>query len=511
MPKKERKESKMFRKKLKMLANGFLESRKNANNLVDILGCVKEEGADLQPWSLAVEDIFSEVLQKREMMKRPEKSPGVSSKADYPTWLRECYDDAVKILINILEYGEHVDQSQALNTLMKLVSLEGKYPLKQDVKETYFPAGRMKAIVHKLLSSDLEMKPVISQLSEWSLCPDVRHYVWTILVPFVKHQEAPSDVMQCNIFSLLDVILPEKMGNEKKKDSKVPSPLCHIEGNAPFEFDEKLEVRWLDSVWKEIGKWKRKEIATHHQMLMLLLTKVLHRLTNPLHLTDLLFDSFEQGGSTSLLSLQGIFILIQKHNLEYPNIYAKLYSLFEPQLFSTKYKSRLFYLADIFMSSSHLPESMVASFVKRLSRLALAAPPLDISLMLAFIGNLIIRHPGLKKMMNNPGGGTVDSDPFLSEEGDPMKTMALESSLWEIKALQRHVLPSVATAARFIDKPMPSVEWDLEPLLDGCLEKMFEVECKKKFLEVPLTFEKPRLPCQPHRKDDVFAKFWRLC
>ncbi|KAG8230153.1 hypothetical protein J437_LFUL010404 [Ladona fulva] len=179
-----------------------------------------------------------------------------------------------------------------------------------------------------------------------------------------------------------------------------------------------------------------------------------------------------QGGPTSLLALQGVFILIQKHNLDYPNIYAKLYSLFEPSIFSTKYKTRLFYLADIFLTSTHLPEMMVASFAKRLSRLALIAPPHDIILILAFVGNLILRHPGLKKMVDHPGGGTVESDPFLEEEEDPMKTHALDSSLWEIKSLQSHVLPNVATAARFIDHPLPSVEWDLEPLLEGRIEKV---------------------------------------
>lgn len=37
---------------------------------------------------------------------------------------------------------------------------------------------------------------------------------------------------------------------------------------------------------------------------------------------------------------------------EYPDIYGKLYTMFEPNIFHTKYKSRLFYLADIFLSST---------------------------------------------------------------------------------------------------------------------------------------------------------------
>jgi hypothetical protein len=37
---------------------------------------------------------------------------------------------------------------------------------------------------------------------------------------------------------------------------------------------------------------------------------------------------------------------------EYPNIYAKLYSLFTPEILHTKYKQRLFYLADLFLTST---------------------------------------------------------------------------------------------------------------------------------------------------------------
>lgn len=73
--------------------------------------------------------------------------------------------------------------------------------------------------------------------------------------------------------------------------------------------------------------------------------------------------------------------------------------MFEPEIFHTKFKARLFYLADIFLSSTHLPENLVAAFVKRLARLSLIAPPQDSIIILHFIGNLILRHPGLKRLI----------------------------------------------------------------------------------------------------------------
>lgn len=50
----------------------------------------------------------------------------------------------------------------------------------------------------------------------------------------------------------------------------------------------------------------------------------------------------------------------------------------------------------------HLPQAMVAAFAKRLARLSLMAPPQDILIMIPFIGNLLLRHKGLQKLINNP-------------------------------------------------------------------------------------------------------------
>lgn len=130
---------------------------------------------------------------------------------------------------------------------------------------------------------------------------------------------------------------------------------------------------------------------THKQMLIVLLENVLKHLEKPILLTDFLMDSMDLGGSVSLLALQGIYILVKEYNLNYPNIYGKLYSMFEPEIFHTKYKTRLFFLTDVFLKSTHLPEGLVAAFVKRLARLALVAPLEDITVILALITNLIIR------------------------------------------------------------------------------------------------------------------------
>lgn len=90
----------------------------------------------------------------------------------------------------------------------------------------------------------------------------------------------------------------------------------------------------------------------HKQLLIVLLERIITHLDKPVFMTDFLMDSLDAEGSIGVLALQGVFILVTKHNLEYPNIFTKLYSMFEPEIFHTKYKARLFYLSDLFLSST---------------------------------------------------------------------------------------------------------------------------------------------------------------
>lgn len=71
----------------------------------------------------------------------------------------------------------------------------------------------------------------------------------------------------------------------------------------------------------------------------------------------------------------------------------------------------------------------------------------------------------------------VSLDPYIMEERDPLKSQAIESSLWELQALQNHILPSVATAAKFINMPLPSVEWDMSRILENSADDVSTLYC----------------------------------
>ena len=192
-------------------------------------------------------------------------------------------------------------------------------------------------------------------------------------------------------------------------------------------------------------------------------------------LMDFLTDSFNVGGSTSLMALSGLFYLIQEKNLDYPQFYLKLYSLLDSDILHSKHRSRFFRLLDIFLASTHLPAALVASFIKRLSRLALHAPPSGLVFVVPWIYNLLQNHPVCtfmihRKLRPRAETSTRDEDGwgdiFRMREPDPMETRALESSLWEVQMLQSHYHPNVASIAKIISEQFTKQSYNLEDFLD---------------------------------------------
>ncbi|PSC69895.1 nucleolar complex 4-like protein [Micractinium conductrix] len=245
---------------------------------------------------------------------------------------------------------------------------------------------------------------------------------------------------------------------------------------------------------------------------------IIPSLANPVLLADFLTAALDQGGLTGMLALHGIFTLVTRHGLEYPRFYARLYQLLTPEAFHAKHRARFFSLADAFLASGMVPAYTAGAFVKRLARLALGAPPAGALLALAFMHNLMRRHPATMQLLHRPprGGlagaaaeaavapapapqpllplpphvtgaasaqqqkqqqpaanGTAHAgseqrdaakqpsgpvwqgqDVFDYSEPDPANSRALESSLWELEALRQHANPQVAAYCTVLDKDL---------------------------------------------------------
>eukprot|EP00899_Mesostigma_viride_P000648 jgi/Mesvir1/10584/Mv21799-RA.1 len=284
----------------------------------------------------------------------------------------------------------------------------------------------------------------------------------------------------------------------------------------PFA-QSKPQQRALGDAWLAFLKLPLPE-DVYKKVLACLHTSIMPFMPNPVLLSDFLTNSYNVGGLVSILALNSLFVLINEHGLEYEDFYPKLYALVDSSVFHAKYRARFFQLLDLFLKSTHLPAYVVASFAKRLSRLALTAPPAGATLAIAFVHNLLRRHPACGVLVHrakkqapastssasgmdgegaatasrssgaegqaahdslvtdtdaagaNGAGTTADAsaradglagaggglteDPFVMAERDLRKTRALESSLWEVDSLRRHYCPTVP---RFV----PVLERDL--------------------------------------------------
>ncbi|KHJ75404.1 hypothetical protein OESDEN_24980 [Oesophagostomum dentatum] len=78
--------------------------------------------------------------------------------------------------------------------------------------------------------------------------------------------------------------------------------------------------------------------------------------------------------------------------------------------------------------------------------------------VLGLIRNLLTRHPNVSCLIHRDVPETLSSDPYNEEESCLSKCNALDSSLWEIKSLQKHWHPNVAKRANFVDRKLQQVE-----------------------------------------------------
>ncbi len=66
-----------------------------------------------------------------------------------------------------------------------------------------------------------------------------------------------------------------------------------------------------------------------------------------------------------MLALNGIWHLMQRHNLDYPEFYPKLYSLLTPENLNAPFRKQFFEKLDMFLSSASLASYVAAAFAKR--------------------------------------------------------------------------------------------------------------------------------------------------
>ncbi|XP_035412610.1 nucleolar complex protein 4 homolog isoform X4 [Cygnus atratus] len=500
-----------------------LGSRGNANRVYELLerlaaaAAEEEEEEEKVLGALrACGRLFGALLERGELFvgrlpaEEAALAGGGSAEEKYKVWMRHRYNDCVGWLAELMGHGSFQVKELSLCTLMKFVELEAEYPLvKVEWKGSFtFPRELLKVVVDGLIPLNEDASLLISRFQEYMEYDDIRYFVMKAVTESIgqvmqKTKERPLPFYQQNIFSLIS---PINMPNKERDLVK----FMVKQGNREEWKVSKLQAhkQAFERMWLSFLKHKL-PTGLYKKVLVILHDSILPYMNEPTLMIDFLTVAYGIGGAISLLALNGLFILIHQHNLEYPDFYKKLYSLLDPSIYHVKYRARFFHLLDLFLSSSHLPAYLVAAFIKRLSRLALTAPPEALLMVIPFICNLFRRHPACKVLVHRPNGpADLSEDPYIMEQEEPSESKALESSLWELQALQNHYHPDVAQAAATLNQSLSEIEDDISGLLELSASELFDKEVKKSAATVPLEFEQVRGLFG--KKNDIFAEHFSL-
>ncbi|PLN82742.1 putative nucleolar protein [Aspergillus taichungensis] len=462
------------------------ESRKHYNNIATLISRL---GADEDP-NLAVAvslcRVFSRLIASGHMT---EASHSAENEKIVVAWLRERCREYQRSLAGIIRKGDASSQITALTLAMRLLNERATHLHGEDIQ--VWISGFFKNIVEAVVEAKdgqaLRAEFVEKFAKQYE---DVRYYTFTQIAEYAstERDEETLDAITAIISAIDTVPEPQhKFQNFYSKASKANKKVLSFNAHKKAAQDA-----WLAVLRGNISQSQRKSL------LRIMAHTIEPWFSRPELLMDFLTDSYNFGGATSLLALSGLFYLIQEKNLDYPQFYQKLYSLLDADLLHSKHRSRFFRLMNTFLASTHLPAALIASFIKRLARLALNAPPTAIVVIVPFIYNLFKNHPTCTFMLHRETRDPARKasleadgmdDPFDPAQKDPLLTAAIDSSLWEIHSLQHHYHPNVAAIARILAEQFTKQWYNIEDFLDYTYQGMMVGELgteEKPFKRVPV-------------------------
>ncbi|KAF9148329.1 hypothetical protein BG015_009935 [Linnemannia schmuckeri] len=518
---------------IRLLERQVAESKTHLNNIVTLIQFCEDDSSKVIHAAMhALFRVFSPMLSKGELQK-PKKAAAEDKKATVTLWLRDNYVKYLNRMCAILDLPEAGLQVPALKILLDIVKLESAH-LSTLSGSHHFANDIYLNVVDALLNCNNMSAPLLEEFTQkyFGFYDDLRFYFLKNAAQIIdaalgskprKDNKAPQSKKQKttgqappaklalileNAFAIMETL--KSMPTEVKELDEFwtgnPDPNNEKKEYTGESFgfsedeDDTVEDLTKDTSASHVKKHPLLTLFNHRRVfsdcwtallqlpfttviykktLLIVHKRIIPHLPQPTVLMDFLTDSYNAGGAISLLALKGLFVLITEHNLDYPDFFQKLYMLFDRNLMHVKYRARFFSQVDIFLSSPLLPAQLVAAFIKRMSRLGLSSPPASIVIIIPLIYNLLKRHPTCMQLIH----GKADSeknDSYDALQDDPMKSNALQSSLWELQTLQNHVAPNVATLAKIFNEQFTKPSYNLEDFLDHTYATMFQNEITKK-------------------------------
>ncbi|KAI1360595.1 nucleolar complex protein [Xylaria arbuscula] len=500
------------------LEEGIAQSKKNYNNISTLLEFTSNREDDLEVALFAAVSlcrVFLRLLASGSLSRRPGQS---ERETVVIQWLKGRLNDYKKLLVAAL--GEEATASTALTISMRLLKAETQ--ITSEKSETTFPKVFLRDIVAALVRNrfeDVQEEFCEKYLGEYA---DVRFYTFEALSEILASHNSPSidSDLFSSVFDMLSFFDEAPSSTEDLGSLYIDLPKKKSQVIMSIHQQKKqCQLAWIALLRLNPDRQQRK------QLLEIMAESTAPWFVEPALLMDFLTDSYNAGGSLSLLALSGVFYLIQTRNLDYPSFYTKLYSLLDADILHSKHRSRFLRLLDTFLASTHLPAMLVASFIKKLARLCLNAPPSAIVAIIPWIYNLLKKHP-LCTFMIHRVPQTSESrtaiqnegakDPFNEEEKDPMQTQAIDSCLWEVVQLQSHYHPNVATIATIISEQFTKQLYNMEDFLDHSYQSLVDAELSKSVKKPPaVEFMIPKRIFLPNDaasgvEDNLLVKLWEF-
>ncbi|MCJ1386626.1 hypothetical protein MMC17_009752 [Xylographa soralifera] len=468
------------------LEGQILESRRHYNNISTLLEYIRLSEVNRfrnHEAVLALCRIFSRLMARGSMTapQQLDKNEGMIVE-----WLRRKYEEYCDNLLDSLANGTHEEKRASLTILMQLFREETSG--QKSNEELTWKKGTFPSIVQAVASpitGDRIQETFIEGYVEQ--CSDIKFYTFQALARFASTQK--STVKLDGIMSMLIAVNDVDDSEERIEPLYINPPK-----RKHSVYSRAAQRRAAQDAWMAVLRCSLTDIQ-RKDLLRAMPHRIAPMFLKPELLMDFLTDSFEVAGSAPLLALSGLFHLMQEKNLDYPQFYLKLYSLLDFQVLHYKHRSRFFRLLEVFLASTHLPAILVASFIKRLSRLCLGAPPSAIVVVVPWIYNLLRNHPTCTFMIHrnsdkadgkagHPAAEFHDS--FRMDEDDPMLTGAIESSLWEIETLQSHYHPNVAAISKIVSEQFTKQEYNIEDFLYHTYSSMLDAELTQAMKKTPV-------------------------
>ena len=406
--------------------------------------------------------------------------------------LQRDYREYHDVLQGLLRQGSRAIQVVALQLSMRTLKAHGEY-LRENSWSSALSQNLLVSIVEASNGTDLRQDFIKDYFTQFNDCA---FYGLEFLSRFVG-QPLPSPTLD-NVIDILCSLTPASDASDEEDEFWITSISRKTKKGKPVVSITSIR-RNASAAWLAVLSSPSLNAGHRKRLLQLVTPTILPWLNRPETLFDFLTSSFSQGGNLSLLSLSGIYHLITVKNLDYPSFYPKLYSLLTPSLMHSKHRSRFLRHLQIFLSSTHLPVALVASFLKRLSRLCLFAPPAAIVAIVPYIYNLLKSHPQTTFMVHRelPASIGTYSDPFDPEDPNPLTTDAVSSSLWELHTLASptytqngtpgkdggqslgHYHPNVSSIAQIICLQFTKQHYNTDDFLDHSYVSMLEAELKR--------------------------------